>query len=69
MVSSFEPHSKRSADGSQDAAETNASPRRPSEDNDLQTCCLCGGEMTGVHCKMICSNCGYREDCSDLFPA
>lgn len=32
-------------------------------------CTLCGGGMLGVHCKLICSNCGYREDCSDLFRA
>ena len=32
------------------------------------TCILCGGSMYGVHCKLICANCGYREDCSDLFP-
>ena len=31
-------------------------------------CLLCGGPMFGVHCKVICPNCGYREDCSDLFP-
>jgi hypothetical protein len=33
------------------------------------TCPLCGGVMTGAHCKLMCGNCGYREDCSDLFPA
>jgi hypothetical protein len=32
-------------------------------------CALCGSGMIGVHCKLICSNCGYREDCSDLFRA
>ncbi len=31
-------------------------------------CILCGAQMYGVHCKLICPNCGYREDCSDLFP-
>lgn len=31
------------------------------------SCTLCGAEMVGVHCKLICPNCGYREDCSDLF--
>jgi hypothetical protein len=25
--------------------------------------------MIGVHCKLRCDNCGYVEDCSDLFPA
>jgi len=32
-------------------------------------CCpLCGAPMQAVHCKLICPTCGYREDCSDLFP-
>jgi hypothetical protein len=29
---------------------------------------VASGPMLGVHCKLICSNCGYREDCSDIFP-
>jgi hypothetical protein len=28
-------------------------------------CELCGGEMFGLHCKLVCPNCGYRRDCSD----
>jgi hypothetical protein len=35
---------------------------------DAKVCLLCGAAMYGVHCKLICPNCGYREDCSDLFP-
>lgn len=30
-------------------------------------CPICGSMMVGLHCKLICENCGYREDCSDLF--
>ena len=30
-----------------------------------EECELCGSEMYGLHCKLICSNCGYRRDCSD----
>lgn len=33
----------------------------------IEPCPICGGALTGVHCKMICANCGYREDCSDIF--
>ncbi len=33
------------------------------------TCPLCGTALAGRHCKLICPNCGYTEDCSDLFPA
>lgn len=40
--------------------------RRGSELQKL-VCPICGALMIGVHCKLICENCGYREDCSDLF--
>lgn len=30
-------------------------------------CPLCETTLYGTHCKLICPNCGYREDCSDLF--
>lgn len=28
-------------------------------------CEVCGYGMYGLHCKIICPNCGYRRDCSD----
>ncbi|WP_160309591.1 hypothetical protein [Rubrobacter aplysinae] len=28
-------------------------------------CEVCGHGMYGLHCKIICPNCGYRRDCSD----
>ena len=30
-----------------------------------EDCEICGTEMYGLHCKLICPNCGYRRDCSD----
>jgi hypothetical protein len=30
-----------------------------------EDCELCGVEMFGLHCKLVCPNCGYRRDCSD----
>ncbi len=30
-----------------------------------EECELCGSEMFGLHCKLICPKCGYRRDCSD----
>jgi hypothetical protein len=30
-----------------------------------EDCEICGTEMYGLHCKLICLNCGYRRDCSD----
>jgi hypothetical protein len=35
-------------------------PERSGED-----CEICGSEMFGLHCKLVCPNCGYRRDCSD----
>jgi hypothetical protein len=32
-------------------------------------CPLCGYAMDGYQCKLVCPNCGYREDCSDTFRA
>jgi hypothetical protein len=30
-----------------------------------ERCEICDAEMYGLHCKLICPNCGYRRDCSD----
>ena len=30
-----------------------------------EECEVCSTEMYGLHCKLICPNCGYRRDCSD----
>jgi hypothetical protein len=30
-----------------------------------ENCEVCGAEMYGLHCKLVCPNCGYRRDCSD----
>ncbi len=30
-----------------------------------ESCEICGSEMYGLHCKLVCPNCGYRRDCSD----
>jgi transposase len=30
-----------------------------------EECEICGAEMYGLHCKLVCPNCGYRRDCSD----
>lgn len=45
---------------------------RQTEESQTQTpepsgeeCEFCGSEMYGLHCKLVCPNCGYRRDCSD----
>ena len=30
-----------------------------------EVCEVCETEMFGLHCKLVCPNCGYRRDCSD----
>ena len=30
-----------------------------------EECEMCGAAMFGLHCKLVCPNCGYRRDCSD----
>jgi transposase len=30
-----------------------------------EDCEICGSEMYGLHCKLVCPTCGYRRDCSD----
>lgn len=49
------------------AAARRDSPGVPSR-GAASVCLLCGAPTYGVHCKQICPNCGYREDCSDIFP-
>jgi rubrerythrin len=40
-------------------------PGRPPDIRDLQECEACGTKMYGLHCKIVCPNCGYKRDCSD----
>ena len=28
-------------------------------------CDLCGALMLNLHCKLVCTHCGYKRDCSD----
>lgn len=36
----------------------------PSEDDD-ERCWVCGGPVVKRHCKITCTVCGFRRDCSD----
>lgn len=37
----------------------------PVPEHRSEECEFCGTEMYGLHCKLVCPNCGYRRDCSD----
>lgn len=47
--------------------ETDPPHRRPSEPGSGTpvACDLCGAPMLEVHCKLVCTRCGYQRDCSD----
>lgn len=40
-------------------------PEGPPDVRDTQECEACGTKMYGLHCKIVCPNCGYKRDCSD----
>ena len=44
----------------EEQTQTSEAPQPAGED-----CEVCGTEMYGLHCKLVCPNCGYRRDCSD----
>ena len=40
---------------------------RAAEGRDVlaERCEACGTAMYGLHCKLVCPNCGFKRDCSD----
>ena len=53
--------------GSADRPQTGQQEHLAEEEGSVYSgeCEVCGYEMYGLHCKIICPNCGYRRDCSD----
>lgn len=39
---------------------------RPPKPPQPPRCDICSGPTYELHCKIICTNCGYTRDCSDL---
>lgn len=44
---------------------TTGTPDEKIDVRDAQECEACGTRMYGLHCKIVCPNCGYKRDCSD----
>lgn len=43
------------------------SPVEPPVDHHCQICPTCGYRLTGHHCKLVCTQCGYYLSCADYY--
>ena len=48
------------ADGERGEAQQADTQPRPTPE-----CDICGAPMLELHCKLVCTRCGYKRDCSD----
>jgi hypothetical protein len=39
----------------------------PPIDHHCQVCPTCSHRLTGHHCKLVCTNCGYYMSCADYY--
>jgi hypothetical protein len=46
--------------------EPTTSKTKPAEHH-CQICPTCGHQLTGHHCKLVCTQCGYYLSCADYY--
>jgi hypothetical protein len=49
------------------APQVNSTAGIPQIDHHCQICPTCSYRLTGHHCKLICTNCGYYLSCADYY--
>jgi hypothetical protein len=54
------------AGGGDEAVPADASGDAP-VDHHCQICPTCGHRLTGHHCKLVCTQCGYYLSCADYY--
>jgi hypothetical protein len=50
-----------------DVPQVESPPEAPQIDHHCQVCPTCSHRLTGHHCKLICTNCGYYLSCADYY--
>lgn len=53
--------------GSSQGGREHPAPEAKAVDHHCQICPTCGERLTGHHCKLVCTQCGYYLSCADYY--